>query len=266
MFRSFRARFQKKEIDEEYYQVNPVELSYRISGPWVTSIPASHYRSNLLGFRTESNPFIKTLLSGKQTFSQSYLRHFYEQFQPETIGDVLNISTSKAASYPAMSTVMPWWTKEPNARLVQVCVSTDRKPYLGKEAYHLGADEGSDFGWHHFGPVSSGVGEMEFDRQYSVFNSIRTHGYQPTSPLHIHGEFLIHGADWVWINIGGKHRFNALVALDHDIITVSVKNKYGPAFVRRDEVDFWPNVINGWFDREEALQIFDQLMLGRDTV
>lgn len=266
MFRSLRARFRKKEIEVEEYRVSPLELSYQKAGPWVTEIPVSHYRSNLLGFRSESNPLIKTLLSHDQRFDRSSLHVFYEKFQPESIGDVLNISSSKATSYPAMSTVMPWWKKTPDARLLQVCVNINSKPYLGKEARGLGADESSDFGWQYFGPVSCAVGKTEFDRQHSVFDSIRRRGYRPTSPLHIHGEFLVNGNDWVWVNLGGKHRFNALVALGHNTITISVKNKYGPAFVRREDVDSWPNVLNGWFDREEALQIFDQLMSGRSAL
>jgi hypothetical protein len=265
MFRSLRARFQKKDIDIGEYRDNPLELYYKSTGPWVTDIPVSHYRSNFLGFRADTNPLVKMLLSEDKTYDSSAVHRFYDQFQPTTVGDVLNIETSKVASFPAMSAVMPWWTKTPEARLAQVCIDTDQKPYLGKEAHRLGAEEGRDYGWHYFGPVSKAVGITEFERQRSVFDSIRTRGYKPTSLLHIHGEFLIHGKNWVWVNLGGKHRFNALAALGYTSMTVSVKNKYGPAFVRREDVDSWPNVVNGLFDREEALKIFDRLLLGRDV-
>jgi len=162
---------------------------------------------------------------------------------------------------PPMAAVMPWWSMNPERRLQQVAIETDGG-FIGKEAIKLGASVADDFGWQYFGPVSPAVGQMEFDRQRAVFHSINRNGYKPTSYLHVHGEFLVHGGDWVWVNLGGKHRLNALVAMGSQEVIVSAKRKYGPEFVRREEAELWPNVQNGWFTREEALRLFDRIMQG----
>ncbi len=111
-------------------------------------------------------------------------------------------------------------------------------------------------GTSNLGPMS----RMMKDNEVQAFE--QRNGYKPTSYLHVHGEFLVHGGDWVWVNLGGKHRLNALVAMGSQEVIVSAKRKYGPEFVRREEAELWPNVQNGWFTREEALRLFDRIMQG----
>jgi hypothetical protein len=134
---------------------------------------------------------------------------------------------------------------------------------FGVEAYKLGVKPEGNFGWQYFGPVSDSVGLLEFSRLKSVYESINEKGYCPPAKSHIHGEFLISDDDWVWVNLGGKHRCAALIAMNYSEIPVRVRGKYGAAFVRRCEVDYWPNVLNGLFSRDQALQFFDKMILGR---
>jgi hypothetical protein len=124
----------------------------------------------------------------------------------------------------------------------------------------LNADE--NFGCQFFGPLSSDHGELEFKRLTSVNNNIVKDGYMPSKHGHLHGEFLINGDEWVWIAIGGKHRFSVLSALDLDAIPVAKLSRWATLFVRRSEVNYWPNVRNGIFSIEEALSIFDRIMIG----
>ena len=227
----------------------------------MVSVPVDRCRMNLTALHISRSPFVQTLQQSDPQYADSALFQYYESVTPSCVGDLLQLSDSRIASLPPMAAVMPWWCMSPERRLQQVAIETDGG-FIGKEALKLGASVADDFGWQYFGPVSSAVGQMEFDRQRAVFQSIRRNGYNPTSYLHVHGEFLVRGDDWVWVNLGGKHRLNALVAMGAQEVIVSAKRKYGPEFVRREEVDLWPNVQSGWFTREEALRLFDRIMEG----
>lgn len=227
----------------------------------MVSVAVDRCRMNLTALHISRSPFVRTLQAADAHYENSVLFQFYENLTPSCVGDLLQLSDSRIASLPAMAAVMPWWSMTPERRLQQVAVETDGG-FIGKEALKLGASRDNDYGWQYFGPVSPAVGQMEFDRQCMVYQSIARNGYNPTSYLHIHGEFLIHGDDWVWVNLGGKHRLNALVALGAKEVIVSAKRKYGPEFVRREDVALWPNVQNGWYTREEALRLFDRIIEG----
>jgi len=265
MLKSFFNGRNNKLVDSESYIRTPLELSYRSSGPFVTEVPPSSYRSGLLGLRIADNPFFRTLSQNQREYSDSDLYRYYQAVQPAGAGDVMPVRDSRIASMPAMAACMPWWKITPEERLKQVLASATDGRFLGKEAVKLGADPETDYGWLYFGPVSENVGITEFNRQWKVYESIRKKGFQPTSSFSIHGEFLISDSDWAWVNYGGKHRFVALAAMGHQKIVVSAKNKYGPAFVRPEDVRAWPNVMNGWFTEEEALAVFWQMMSGRST-
>lgn len=265
MFQQLRRRLRgrKTATDIQPFSCSPAEIPYRQAETIVTLIPAERCRSNFLGFSVQDSPFVRILSRDESGYEGSALEAFYQSFKPETVGELLGLKSSAIASLPAMSAVMPWWNRHPDQRLEQVAVKSGNGRYLGKEAIKLGASEQTDFGWQYYGPVSSSVGEMEYQRQMSVFRSIRDQGFRPTSATQIHGEFLVSGEDWVWVNIGGKHRLNSLVALGSPDIQVSAKGKYGPVIIRRSESFIWPNVQNGLFDEAEALELFDRILAGR---
>lgn len=265
MFQLLRRRLQgrKAAIDIQPFSRSPAEIPYRQAKAIVTHVAADRCRSNFLGFSVQDSPFVQILTQDHSRYEGSALEAFYQTFQPETVGELLGLKNSAVASLPAMSAVMPWWNRKPEQRLEQVAVTAGNGRLLGKEAIKLGACEQTDFGWQYYGPVSTPVGKMEYERQVSVFHSIRDQGFQPTSATQIHGEFLVSGEDWAWVNIGGKHRLNSLVALGNPEIQVSAKGKYGPVIIRRSESSIWPNVQNGLFDEAEALGLFDRILAGR---
>jgi len=245
---------------------SPVELNYLGLDECLTSIPVDKYRSHLLGFLAQDHPFVKTIQEikqGLQQYQDSELKRFYNDFQPKSFCDVLSIYDQTFSEVPAMGAVTPWRARTPLQQLKKVCVDTSVSPLLGVEAYKFGVKPEGNFGWQFFGPVSDAVGLLEFERLKSVYESISTKGYCPPPKSHIHGEFLISDNDWVWINLGGKHRCAALIAMNYSEIPIRVRGEYGAAFVRRSEVDYWPNVLNGLFSRGQALQFFDKMMLGR---
>ncbi|WP_297004988.1 hypothetical protein [Thalassolituus sp. UBA6592] len=257
------AGFKRRKALEQvsHYRHSPAELAYHKPGDIIVSVPVSRCRMNLTMLPASRNPFVMTLQEGHDSYENSPLFQFYDSVKPATVGQLLSVMQSPIASLPAMATVMPWWAISPEERLDQVAVETPHG-YLGKEAIKMGASRSGDYGWQYFGPVSHQVGESEFQRQQLVYQSIRSNSYNPVSYKHIHGEFLISGRDWVWVNQGGKHRFNSLVAAGNEEVIVSAKRKYGPDFVQRSDAHLWPNVINGWFTEQEALTVFDRIMQG----
>jgi len=264
MFQQLRRRLRGRNTGPQHhtFQTSPAEIPYQQSQVIVTDVPAARCRVNFLGLPVMSSPFVQTLKTSDQQFEGSALDEYYQAFQPETVGQLLGLKTSDIASRPAMAAVMPWWNRGPDERLEQVAVISNSGRLVGKEAIKLGASPEVDYGWQYYGPISSAIGKMEFERQVSVYQSIYKKGFLKTEPTALHGEFLVDGADWVWTSIGGKHRLNALIAMGNEMLTVSAKGKYGPTIVRRDESFLWPNVVNGLFDEQEALALFDRIMKG----
>lgn len=241
---------------------SPITLAYQGPGPYLAAVSPDSCRSNYFGWLASENPFVKTLREGKLEYTESLLKRFYDSHQYATIGDVFQISESRISTAPAMAAVMPWWHVTPEERLARVACLSDSNRYLGKEAIQFGAQK-SDYGWQYFGPVSPRVGEAEFKRQLKVYKSIQERSYQPSSLLDIHGEFLVSQGAWCWVNLGGKHRFNSLVALGNKEITIAVTGKYGPLITRAEDVEHWPNVRNGNFTTQDALSIFFRILSGQ---
>lgn len=161
-----------------------------------------------------------------------------------------------------MATVLPWGIATPEQKLPKVCVNPDAPKLFSSEAKKLGLSEKGNYGWQFFGPVSEDLGQMEYQRLTSVFNSIKDSGYLPEKHGFIHGQFLISNDNWIWVNIGGKHRFASLAALNFKNIPVALNSRSSALFIRRLDVEYWPNVKNGLFSKADALNIFDRLMAG----
>lgn len=244
---------------------HPLDIEYSGFDGEVIDIPLNRCRSYLLGYLPQEHPFCATLKqynTHKHAYKNSMLFQYYEEFQPKTMADVLKVESKKLQEYPAMATVMPWSYSNPRQRMDRFCVEGSQSRLLAKEAYQLGLKPSENFGCQFFGPVSSDHGELEFTRLTSVNNNIVKNGYVPSKHGHLHGEFLIDGDSWVWLAIGGKHRFSVLSALEFDTIPVARLSRWAALFVRRSEVSYWPNVRNGLFSIEEALSVFDRLMKG----
>lgn len=244
---------------------HPLDIEYSGFQGDVVDIPINRCRSYLLGYLPQEHPFCKTLKQyniQSHTFDESILAQYYEEFQPQTMADVLRIKSSKLQKYPAMAVVMPWSYLNPEQRMARFCIEGHDSKLLSNEGYKHGLDPLENFGCQFFGPISNDHGELEFNRLISVNNNIIKEGYAPALHGHLHGEFLIDGVDWVWISIGGKHRFSVLSALDFETIPVAKRSRWATLFVRRSEVEYWPNVRNGLFSIEEALLVFDRIMKG----
>lgn len=262
--------FSKKKIHTACYDLvgatsHPLDIEYSGFNGGVINVPLSKCRSYILGYLPHEHPFCQTLEQynrQQHAYQGSILSKYYDDFQPHTIADVLKISSKKLAQYPAMATVMPWSYSSPEERMERFCVVGNDSRLLSKEAFKHGLSVANNFGCQFFGPISKEHGELEFERLTAVNNKIVKEGYLPGEHGHLHGEFLIDGDNWVWIAIGGKHRFSVLSALNFEVIPVSRTSRWANLYIRRREVEHWPNVRNGLFTVAEALSVFDRIMSG----
>lgn len=246
-------------------QKKPLDLLYSNFNGSAAIVPLERCRSHMLGFTINENPFIKTLIEysqGKSSYTGSILETYYAQYCPESMQSVLRSDNPLLNKYHPMATVLPWGISTPEEKLPNICVDPTAERLLSKEAHKLGLKEKNNFGWQFFGPVSEDLGVQEYTRLVSVYNSIKEHGYLPERYGYMHGQFLVSDDDWVWVNIGGKHRFASLAALQFENIPVALKSRSSALFIRRCDVDYWPNVKNGLFSRNDALSIFDRILNG----
>jgi hypothetical protein len=228
-------------------------------------IPMENCRSNMLGFTPAGNPFVETLIdysAKKSHYSGSKLENYYKHFCPSSMKIVLDSNNPILEKYHPMATVMPWSTSTPEEKFLRACVDVNAPNILSNEAQKLGLTAEKDYGWQYFGPVSEELGKAEYTRLISVYETILKNDYKPERYGYIHGQFLIHDQKWVWVNIGGKHRFATLAALGFTAIPIALRSRSSALYINRSDVDYWPNVKNGLFTKADALNIFDRLMHG----
>lgn len=244
---------------------HPQDLIYEAFTGSAALVPLNKCRSNMLGYTASGNPFVKTLKTYSNTksdYSGSLLEEYYEQYHPSSMREVLGSDNINLEKYHPMATVMPWSTSTPDEKLLRACVDINAPNILSREAHKLGLSEKDSYGWQYFGPVSDNLGKLEYNRLISVYNAIKKNGYNPNQYGYIHGQFLVDHQDWVWVNIGGKHRFATLAALEFKAIPVALRSRSSALFIHRSDADYWPNVKNGLFSKHDALKIFDRIMAG----
>ncbi|MGK0249038.1 MAG: hypothetical protein ACI910_001773 [Oleispira sp.] len=267
--RSIKSLFSQDKYATSTYDLSnkkePLDLLYSNFTGAAAIIPIERCRSHMLGFTIHGNPFVNTLkeyAKNKSNYSNSVLAAYYNQYCPTSMQSVLKSDNASLSKHHPMATVLPWGTSTPEVKLPKICVDISAKSLLSKEAHKLGLPEKDNFGWQFFGPVSEDLGLQEYQRLISVYKNIKNNGYKPEQYGYIHGQFLISDDDWVWVNIGGKHRFSSLAALEYKKIPVALRSRSSALFIRRSDVEFWPNVKNGLFSKNDALNIFDRILRG----
>ena len=186
------------------------------------------------------------------------LRNYYELVQPRDAADWLGIEPDmapKMVGQPPWARVLPWQStdiKTRRRRAIEMAPVEHRNGGAALDISH---------GWKTFGPVSEELLDVETNRLYSLMCSIRDRGYQrhdgPTGDLT--ASILWRNSDeWKCKIMGGAHRIAVLRAMDYREVPVRITR-----FVRPGDVEIWPNVDNGIYDRQAALQLFDRLVDGR---
>ena len=194
----------------------------------------------------------KNLCTGQQ-YSKilEILSIYYKEVSPSSIGELINAgNSSRFNSYPAWEIVMPWdkWS-QPQWK-EKVVKSVERENF--NEGFKIGIDEG----WAWFGPVSHNKLTIEARRLANILQSVQKNGYKrhDFNDGDIDATILLSGDDWVWQSNSAQHRACVLSALDWKEIPVRVSK-----IVRREDVKYWPNVLNNTYTPSEAIFIFDMI-------
>lgn len=261
-------------LDLRNITADPIEAMYRANGrPFVIEVPLDRCRGlGHLAFRCvpdSGHPLISTIeafLAGKTTLDFTPLFHFYQHWTPRNAAELLGI-TNKGAStellnLPPYGDVPPWGS----ATLSDFIRS--HQALTRRENLSWGLDAGVEDGTITFGPMSYRKAQVEFSRLESVTNSLLQSGNLCGEQGHgyISGYLLLSGTDWAAVIKSGQHRIAALAALGYSttpIVFGTHSDRWPRLAIRRHDAPFWPNVRNGLFTEDQALEIFDRLIDGK---
>lgn len=183
---------------------------------------------------------------------RTILTRYYTLVRPATTAAWLDIPADLgsvlAVGRPAPA-FLPWTMRSLDEHLV-------REEQIARAENDLhGLDEGTTAGCKAFGPMSTAKIAIETDRLLRIVEAIGRQGLDHRRPDYIlFATILVADGEWRWMARGGTHRAAIASPLGIDPIPMRVGS-----IVRRDEVDLWPQVIAGRFQREVALQVFDRL-------
>jgi hypothetical protein len=207
---------------------------------------------------TTYHPWVVAIRAAERSDDRSavyrVLAAYYSTVQPASLRDWLDIpsnSSPRIDSLPRHAwSVLPWSTKDPmkNVQAIEAAQLAENRLY--------GLDEGMSAGAKAFGPVSDAKLRVEAVRITKLFDSLRSNGLDHQRPDYdLRATFLLSDGSLSWLSMGGMHRVAMAVAVGVKEIPVRVA-----AVVRREEVDIWPQVVQGLYDREAALMLFDRLI------
>ena len=99
---------------------------------------------------------------------------------------------------------------------------------------------------------------VESMRIYELLKSISDKGYVRKNSLD--GDIRAHllydtDSQWCWQAVGGQHRACAQASFKCKSVMVKIQ-----MMIRRSESKHWPNVVNGLYTEDEALDIFDKIL------
>jgi len=193
----------------------------------------------------------------KQQYNEieKVLKFFYKTVAPKTSAEVFQFKTdSLLGRHPSWAVVMPWDSEN----------VVEWKQFITKAVHHENlrenSSEGIEGGWAWLGPVSIKKLHIETSRTVQILQSIQARGYQRLDSLD--GDIVVNilvndDNDWVWQSIGAQHRVSVLSGLGREKVQVRVKK-----IIRRQDIEYWPNVVNGTYTKEEARKLFDVVFEG----
>jgi len=273
-----RKDFANMVIDLQTYQITPTTSIYQAPGKFpLLCLPIQHFRGlSHIGCSCATNsdhPFIKTLIAyGKgqcKAYKNSPLEKYYENFQPKTAAETLGVSDStyKLSTLTALQSIEPW-NPSIGAKMNPESREKSRMKCDDHESLHKKKiDQSLPYqGFKFWGPLTTLKGQVEFERLVSVYESIQKHGYTPKDNYngHIAGSLLTNEkGEYAIIIRTGQHRIAALSALGYRAVPAIIKSdSKRPIVINRKDVNNWPYVVNGYFSKNQALEIFDRIMKG----
>jgi hypothetical protein len=179
------------------------------------------------------------------------LQAYFDTCKPKNVSDFLQITPTLPWHHgDPLSYVYPWDAVGPEEKMAF------RMELMRKEARENGFHMWNESdGWKGFGPVSSGMVDMELRRLLSTFESIRKHGLDERHG-HMLGRIYCWGSSEMVLPRRGWHRVAVCLALDMEKIPIMFDRRH--AIIRLEDAERWPNVVNGNFTVAEACGIFER--------
>ncbi|WP_101845742.1 hypothetical protein [Halobacillus sp. Marseille-P3879] len=172
--------------------------------------------------QVEDNPNLK--------YKDSILARFYTNYQPTSLMEcLLEQEDGKNSSSTEQWEPLPWRVS-------------------------INIPEGNN---QHFGPNHERFGERQLQRIISVYKAVKQKGYHPAKYKdgYVRGYFLKKPGDYRFLITAGQHRMAALAVLGYKDVIVRLQPRQKRVITMK-EVEKWPQVINGTYDKETARRIF----------
>jgi hypothetical protein len=248
---------------------DPIALDYCPSkrGYAVLHIPVNlcrGFHSLGLPFEADLHPFVQayqrafSLESGDREVAEitRVLDSYYTSVRPRSASEVIGVperDTPGLQGVPPIGYVLPWWEQDVGE------MTRGRARALEYVGMRYGIPTTAESGHTFFGPVGASKLALQVARLHQLWQSVRSRGFQPFGrdaptkviALRKHGEYR-------WMIAEGQHRFALGAALGVESIPAMVTS-----VIRREDVAFWPQVINGTFTEKGALDLFDRVFEGR---
>jgi len=189
---------------------------------------------------------------------EDILRNYYENVVPRNAAEWIGISFKDNHNFynlPPWAAVFPW-----RARSIESYRKTYEKAAI-LENKSVGYPDNDIYdGWLFCGPVTNDKINIEAKRISLVLKSIKKKGYQRSNNKDGDAKataLVKEDGQWRWLITAGNHRVSAASALGYEQIPIRFN-----LVVNRNQVDYWPHVVEGLYTRDEALLYFDMIFEG----
>lgn len=215
---------------------------------------------NGFGFGSNSwHPFSATLADclkhGTREYPGSTLHHFYARWQPRAGSDAIagfhHAPDCLAAAPGYAYHFAPWsvLSLDQEIRQIETYYAADYREH-GAADLHLESD-----GFKFHGPCSDRLGHVEFDRLRRIMEAI-THSQYDRRFGDVNVYALRRDGEIRFVCRGGVHRVAAMAAAGHPGVPAQLCSPY---LVDLCEIDGWPQVVQGMWERDAAERYFHHL-------
>lgn len=191
-------------------------------------------------FNSPEQPFYNYLHYGENSFQK-----YYQNFQPSNCLEAHNVANNnKHSKHQNSNFTLPWHNESAVKPEGEFGLSIDH----GHSAY---------------GPISKQKLKLEIDRLKTCLQSLKKHGYIqwqlfPRIDSHVPNGYMLKkiSGEYSFHIVSGKHRVACMIYLGWKNIPIKF-NVSLSRIVLEEDCAKWPGVMNGCYNKEEAIDIFN---------
>lgn len=242
--------------------IDPVTTQY-LQAPAVYEVAVAETRGLFalgLPLREDIHPFVKAAVIAKGHVNpgpqiRAILTRYYDAVTPRAALEVVDLTEEDApglSGVPPEGWIFPW-----SDRSVEQTMKARRRS-MRLDALQYGKSMPPGQGFTAFGPAGEAKLDLEVMRIERLVRSCTANGFRSfdrKNPLRVTA--LRREKAYRWLVADGHHRFAACAAFSIKSVPVIVRN-----IVRREDHEYWPQVVSGVFQPSGALKLFDRLFQG----